>query len=95
MKAIEGAPDVVQAADRWHLLKKLSDTVEKFIRGHRRCLRRQTGPALAASNTAEAVRTGRRAAITANATRPCTLSAEGLSISAAVRRLDMNVRSAR
>ncbi|RLK09637.1 transposase [Micromonospora sp. M71_S20] len=96
--ARKGAPDAVQVADRWHLLKNLSDAVEKVVRGHRRCLREDTVsiPALAAPTTAEAVRTGRRAENTRQRHAAVhALRAEGLSISATARRLDMNVRTAR
>ncbi|MDG4785001.1 ISL3 family transposase [Micromonospora sp. WMMD1102] len=96
--ARKGAPDAIQVADRWHLLKNLSDTVEKVVRGHRRCLRTHTDPipALAAPATAESVRTGRRAANTRQRHAAVhALRAEGLSISATARRLDMNVRTAR
>ncbi|WFE59294.1 ISL3 family transposase [Micromonospora sp. WMMD712] len=97
--ARKGAPDAIQVADRWHLLKNLSDTVEKVVRGHRRCLREHTTdpvPVPAAPPTAEPVRTGRRATNTRHRHEAVhALRAEGLSISATARRLDMNVRTAR
>ncbi|WP_121157738.1 ISL3 family transposase [Micromonospora pisi] len=96
--ARKGAPDAVQVADRWHLLKNLSDTIEKVVRGHRRCLREHTDPmsALSAPVTTEPGTTGRRAANTRQRHAAVhALRAEGLSISATARRLDMNVRTAR
>ncbi|WP_405097919.1 ISL3 family transposase [Micromonospora sp. NBC_01412] len=96
--ARKGAPDAIQVADRWHLLKNLSDAVEKVVRGHRRCLREHTNPtpALAAPVLTEPVRTGRRAANTRQRHAAVhALRAEGLSISATARRLDVNVRTAR
>ncbi|MEU7617710.1 ISL3 family transposase [Micromonospora rifamycinica] len=95
--ARQGAPEAIQIADRWHLLNNLSDAVEKVIRGHRRCLKEHTDPAsaLAAQVMAEPVRTGRRAANTRERHAAVhALRAEGLSISATARRLDMNVRTA-
>ncbi len=95
--ARKGAPDAIQVADRWHLLKNLSDTVEKVIRGHRRCLRTHTEPpsALAAPPN-EPVAAGRRATNTRQRHAAVhALRAEGLSIKATARRLDMNLRTAR
>ncbi|MFE0530449.1 ISL3 family transposase [Micromonospora parva] len=96
--ARKGAPDAVQVADRWHLLKNFSDTIEKVVRGHRRCLREHTDQvsALSAPVTTEPGTTGRRAANTRQRHAAVhALRAEGLSISATARRLDMNVRTAR
>ena len=95
--ARKGAPDAIQVADRWHLLKNLSDTVEKVIRGHRRCLRTHAEPTSALVEPAdEPARAGRRAVNTRERHAAVhALRAEGLSISATARRLEMNVRTAR
>jgi transposase len=37
--AAEGAPDAVQVADRWHLLKNLGDAIQKLLERHAADLR--------------------------------------------------------
>jgi transposase len=46
--ACEGAPQAVQIADRWHLLKNMSEVVERFVDRHHHLVRQ------AAKNVAEA-----------------------------------------
>ena len=35
----DGAPDAIPVADRWHLLKNMGDTVQRWLAGKRACLR--------------------------------------------------------
>ena len=42
--AAQGAPNALQVADRWHLLKNLSDTLSRVLERYRRVLQRLTHP---------------------------------------------------
>ncbi len=61
----QGAPQAVQVADRFHLLKNVTESVEHFLKRKHRCLRQaaqaqaptppeDTGPAAAAQDTTDA-----------------------------------------
>ena len=50
----QGAPQAVQVAERFHLLKNVTDSVERFLRRKQRCLR-QAAHALTAANMEGAV----------------------------------------
>lgn len=95
--AHRGAPNAVQVADRWHLLKNLSDTVEKIVARHRRCLRPPPAPPVSAlAPSAIEVGTGRRATNTRQRHAAVhALRAEGLSIKAIARRLGFNIKTVR
>lgn len=43
---MEGAPNAVQVADRWHVLKNLGDAVERWLRRHGRHLKNPIQPAV-------------------------------------------------
>jgi len=42
--AVQGAPNALQVADRWHLLKNLSDVLSRVLEQHRRALQQLTHP---------------------------------------------------
>jgi transposase len=46
--AAQGAPNALQVADRWHLLKNLGDALSRVLEPHRRALQRLTHPRSAA-----------------------------------------------
>ena len=41
----EGAPDAVQVADRWHLIKNVSDAIASVLQDYRPAITKQLGPA--------------------------------------------------
>ena len=45
--AAQGAPKALQVADRWHLLKNLSDALSRVLEQHRRALQQLTHPVCA------------------------------------------------
>jgi transposase len=49
-----GAPEAVQVADRWHLLRNLGDALQRILDRHPHDLRAAAKAAVAASDTAEA-----------------------------------------
>lgn len=51
--ARQGAPDAIQVADRWHLLKNLGDALVKLFDQHRAAIETQLGPPVAAVPQAE------------------------------------------
>ncbi|RIK25726.1 MAG: ISL3 family transposase [Chloroflexi bacterium] len=51
--ATDGAPDALQVADRWHLLKNWREAVERYLERNLTCLRAVTPPAERATTTAE------------------------------------------
>jgi transposase len=51
--ATQGAPDAIQVADRWHLLKNLGDTLEALFTQHQEWLRQAVTPEDSGDHTAE------------------------------------------
>jgi hypothetical protein len=51
----EGAPNAVQVADRWHLLKNLGDVLERLLQRHRGALERAATLASATTSTPASV----------------------------------------
>jgi transposase len=95
--ARSGAPQALQAADRWHLWHNLAEHVEKTVLGHRGCLREPTPelptptplPASAPPEKKIVARTTQRYAQSQD------LRAQGESISAIARRLHLDVQTVR
>lgn len=50
----QGAPDVVQVADRWHLAKNLGEAIEELLDRHRQHMRRIPLPAASAADAPQA-----------------------------------------
>ncbi len=48
--ARKGAPNAIQVADRWHLLKNISEVLERLLNRHRKVLRRAANEVAATSN---------------------------------------------
>ena len=106
--ARDGAPDAVQVADRWHMLRNLGDAVHKTVERHHAIIRQvasdmrdmnpATSPGVAAERTVAATPKpetpgqGRRGAKFAEAVR---LSAAGASISRISRLLGIDRKTLR
>jgi len=100
----DGAPDAIQVADRWHLLKNLGDALERTLAHNPQLLRaaaeaipvaeEPTTPNEGELPRAEQERQARRARRLDCYEQVKALQAEGMSISAIARALGINRRTA-
>ncbi|HEX6075872.1 MAG TPA: ISL3 family transposase [Micromonosporaceae bacterium] len=89
--ASRGAPDAIQVADRWHLMRNLSEAVHKVATRHRRCLQQPVEPAGESDAEPPPAADGRRAANTRSRHESVhALLSEGLTIMAIMRRLGLS-----
>lgn len=88
--AARGAPQAIQIADRWHLMHNLSEAVHKVVTRHRRCLHRPVEAPARPSAPAPPAE-GRRAANTRRRHAAVhTLLADGISLKAIARQLQLS-----
>jgi transposase len=93
--AAEAAPAAVQVADRWHLLKNLSEALERLLDRKQRDLRgvvlgATAPPRLPRSPSDQAVRRARRAQRLTRYADVCALREQGLGQRAIARRLRLH-----
>jgi transposase len=97
--AARAAPHATQVADRWHLLKNLSEAVEKAVAGHRRCLQPPAAPPPTPPPTVSAARPPAEGRLTqrvrARHAEVHQLRAAGLGISTISRQLGLDPKTVR